>query len=228
MSAILSAGYNADFIDADAIEKVGLGHHSILVVPPTERIPLETLRKIAAFVRAGGKAIAVGRAPSIDPEGKALPELTSLSKQLFDAANSTLVADDTGLPAALEKAAKPDFQLASADDPFKNQLGFIRRKLPTADIYFVANTSNQPIDTTASFATKLQGRAGLGYRLCGCHSSIGQRASDPSRAVRVSGLHLQRHATRRQAGIAIRRQSYRRRFEFVVEGQLPRSRQIRR
>ena len=156
MPAILSAGYNADFIDADAIDKVGLGHHSILVLPPTDRIPLETLRKIAAFVRAGGKAIAVGRAPSIDPEGKTLPELTALSKQLFDSAKSTLVTDEAALPAALLKAARPDFQLASADDPFRNQLGFIRRKLPTADIYFVVNTSNQPVDTTASFTTSFK------------------------------------------------------------------------
>ncbi len=155
MSAILSAGYNVDFIDADAIDKVGLGHHSILVLPPTDRIPLETLSKIAAFEKAGGKVIAVGRAPSIDPEGKTQAELSALSKGLFDPAKSTLIADDAALPAALTKAAKPDFQLAS-DDAFKNQLGFIRRKLPTADIYFVVNTCNQPIDTTASFATNLK------------------------------------------------------------------------
>ena len=39
MSAILSAGYNVDFIDAEAIDKVGLGAHSVLVLPPTDRIP---------------------------------------------------------------------------------------------------------------------------------------------------------------------------------------------
>src|ERR1017187_2728995 len=70
MPAILFAGYNADFIDADAINSVGLGHHSIVVVPATDRIPLETMKKLVAFVAAGGKVISVGRAPSIDPEGK--------------------------------------------------------------------------------------------------------------------------------------------------------------
>ena len=49
MSAILSAGYNVDFIDADAINKVGI-NHQILVLPPTDRIPVETLKKIHAFV----------------------------------------------------------------------------------------------------------------------------------------------------------------------------------
>src|ERR1019366_4258613 len=151
MSPILSAGYNADFIDADAINKVGLGTHQILALPATNRIPLETLKKIAAFVAAGGKVIAVGHAPSIDPEGKTLPELTSLSKQLFDPAKSTLVPDERHLADALTKAAKPDFQLPTDDSSARTQLGFIRRKLPTADVYFVANTSNQPIDTTISF-----------------------------------------------------------------------------
>jgi hypothetical protein len=153
MSAILSAGYNADFIDADAINKVGLGSHQILVVPASDRIPFDTLKKIAAFTAAGGKVIAVGRAPSIDPEGKALPDLTTLSKRLFSTANNTLVPTETELAAALNLAAKPDLQLPADDSSARSQLGFIRRKLPTADIYFVVNTGNQPIDTKASFAT---------------------------------------------------------------------------
>ena len=153
MSAILSAGYNIDFIDADAINKVGLGTHQILILPPTDRIPLETLKKIAAFTTDGGKVISIGRAPSIDPEGKTIPELTTLSHRLFNADNSTLVPDEAHLADALNKAAKPDFQLPADDTVARSQLGFIRRKLPTADVYFVTNTGNQPIDTTASFAT---------------------------------------------------------------------------
>jgi hypothetical protein len=153
MSAILSAGYNADFIDADAIDKVGLGTHQILVLPPTDRIPVRTLHKIAAYVAAGGKVISVGRAPSIDPEGKIIPELTGLSKELFDSSGFSLVPNEAELAAALSRAAQPDLQLPADDIIARTQLGFIRRKLPTADIYFVANTGNQPIDTTASFAT---------------------------------------------------------------------------
>jgi hypothetical protein len=153
MSAILSAGYNADFIDADAIDEVGLGTHQVLVLPPTDRIPVETLHKIAAYVAAGGKAISVGHAPSIDPEGKTIPELTALSKELFNSAKSSFVRNEAALAAALNQAATPDFQLPTDDTVARSQLGFIRRKLPTADVYFVANTSNRPIDTTASFAT---------------------------------------------------------------------------
>jgi alpha-L-rhamnosidase len=133
MSSILSAGYNVDYIDADAVEKLGI-HYPVLVLPPTDRIPAETLLAIQRYVAGGGKVIAVGRAPALDPS-----ELT-------------LVADPSDLSAlagALHTAVPPDFQLDRAND----DVGFIRRKLPGADIYFVANTANHPVNMQATFAT---------------------------------------------------------------------------
>ncbi len=145
MSAILSAGYNVDFIDAEAINSVGLGTHQILVLPPTDRIPIETLKKIAAWSRSGGKVIAVGHPPTTDPEGNPSPEITELSKAIM------LVPDTAELSKALDNEGNPDLKLATSDDHAKEVVGFIRRKLPTADIYFVANTSNRPIQATATF-----------------------------------------------------------------------------
>ena len=163
MANILSAGYNVDFIDADAIDHAGI-HHQILVLPPTDRIPAKTLEKIARFASDGGKVIAVGRVPSMSPEGEPLkiPQVcndaadgrsATACHPLFDTATFTLIADSSQLSEALNKAAPPDFQLIDADVATKNQLGFIRRKLISADIYFVANTSNRAIDTTVTFAT---------------------------------------------------------------------------
>ncbi len=149
MSTILSAGYNIDFIDADAIDSVGLGSHSILLLPPTGRIPAATFGKINAWVAAGGKVICVGRAPSVDPEGKTNSQITALSRQLFDPGKPGFVADESGLTEALHQAATPDLQLTSDQEA----IGFIRRALPAADVYFVANTSNHTIQTTASFGT---------------------------------------------------------------------------
>jgi hypothetical protein len=146
MSSILSAGYNVDYIDADAIDKIGI-HYPVLVIPPTDRIPVETLRKIQQYVAAGGKAIAVGRATTLDANGQ--NTAASLARQLFNSSTSTLVADESGLEEALHKAVRPDFQLQSDND----DIGFIRRKLPAADIYFVANTSNHPVSVRATFAT---------------------------------------------------------------------------
>jgi alpha-L-rhamnosidase len=155
MSTILSAGYNIDYIDADAINSVGLGTHQILILPPTDRIPLETLRKISAWVKTGGKTIAIDRAPSISPEGKTLPEITNLSHELFTSTKGSLIPDDTVLATALHKARKPDFSLTVTDKHTDNNpkdiVGFIRRKLSDADIYFIANTSNQPVRVTVTF-----------------------------------------------------------------------------
>ncbi|MEI9979795.1 MAG: glycosyl hydrolase [Edaphobacter sp.] len=136
MSAILSAGYNVDYIDAEAINSVGLGTHQILVIPPTDRIPVETARKIAAYAAAGGKVIAIGHLPSLTAEGAPLTTST---------AEIALVPDSASLAKALLNAAGPDLVLNSADEATKRALGFIRRKLPDADIYFIANTSNEPL-----------------------------------------------------------------------------------
>jgi hypothetical protein len=147
ISTILSAGYNFDFIDAEAINKVGLGTHQILVLPPTDRIPVETLKKIVDWSVHGGKVLSVGHIPTRDAEGNFSPEITELSKTI------TLVPNAGELTKALDNVGDPDFQLTSSDDHTKEVVGFIRRKLPTADIYFVANTSNQPVQASVNFDT---------------------------------------------------------------------------
>jgi len=145
ISAILSAGYNYDFIDADAIDSVGLGTHQILLIPPTDRIPVETLHKISTWVNAGGKVISLGHVPTLDPEGKPL-----------DASSTAFIPtipDATELSKALDNLAPPDLQLSDADEHTKEVTGFIRRTLPDADIYFVANTGNTPLAFNATFTT---------------------------------------------------------------------------
>jgi hypothetical protein len=164
---ILSSGYNFDFTDADTINRLGI-HHQILVIPPTDRIPTETLAKIRAWAAAGGKVIAVGRAPSLDAEGQALPPLPAACRErpapksptchnIFDAGRWTFIEDIDNLADALWQAAAPDMRVITnpTGKPALQveQVGFIRRKLPNADIYFVANTGNLPIDFTTAFAT---------------------------------------------------------------------------
>jgi hypothetical protein len=142
MSTILSAGYNVDFIDAEAIDKVGLGTHQIVVIPPTDRIPVSTLEHLRKF--AGG-VICYQRCPSLDPDGKTLPGTTG----------SFIVANDTAaLTKAMREAAKPDLQLTKSEDATTGNLGFIRRKLKDADIYYVVNTSNHAVGAGALFSTQ--------------------------------------------------------------------------
>jgi hypothetical protein len=179
MSAILSAGYNIDYIDADAINKLGI-HYPVLVIPPTTRIPAQTLADIQNYRAGGGKVICVGGTPGIQGAVEH-------------------VADESSLGDALHKAVAPDFQLESNHD----EIGFIRRKLPGADIYFVANTSNHPVAARAAFATThkfdqrwdaetgttvpLPGPAAIPLNLAAYESAIFVFSDTPSRSPAPAG-----------------------------------------
>jgi len=148
MKQIESAGFNPDFIDAEAIAQVGIPY-KVLVLPHVERMSPETLRAIDDYVLAGGKVIAVGNTPSLAPGLKDAANVTGEVKQVAEGIfeRAQLVGNDEALGAALVKAATPDLHLSSGAE----DVGFIHRALNGADIYFIANTSNRMIDTTASF-----------------------------------------------------------------------------
>jgi hypothetical protein len=147
---ILDGGYNYDFIDDDAIAAHGI-RYPVLVLPNVERIPLATLTKIADYARKGGIVIATGRVPSLAPgfiEAKTdTPKIRELARSLFEApaAAAHLVTDDTKLTETLHHLSMPDV----AAPP---EIGFVHRKLPFAEIYFFANTSNQPIHHLVEFS----------------------------------------------------------------------------
>jgi hypothetical protein len=131
--AILDAGYAFDFIDDGAIEKIGLGGFKILVLPGVERIPLVSLKKIEAFAAAGGKVIALRRLPALAPglmEQKDSATIEALAAKLFPAGPRELRFE--------LDPSKPDFSAPSG-------VGFVHRKLAAADVYFVANTTNQQV-----------------------------------------------------------------------------------
>lgn len=147
---IESSGYNFDYIDADAIRAVGI-QYPVLVLPRVERISPETMQAIAAYVANGGKVIAIGalpgRAPGLKNAQQLTAEVQSISQQLAGSKDVRIVAGDGDLGAALQSALAPDVQLSGGS----SDIGFIHRKLPDSDIYFLANTSNRPVKTTAAF-----------------------------------------------------------------------------
>ena len=149
---ILDAGFNFDFIDTDAIDAVGIPY-PVLVLPGIDRIPLATYRKIAQYVLHGGIVIATRRLPSGAPGlMNAVAEslqIQELSLRLFrDAGESgLLVKNEDELGKTLVSHAKPDMVLS----PSAPEIGFIHRKLDAADLYFIANTANRAIHTTAKF-----------------------------------------------------------------------------
>lgn len=171
MQQILSAGHNVDFIDSEAIQRVGI-HYPVLVLPHVERLSPSILKALAAYVAGGGKVIAVGSIPSKSPGFKdaaaVTAEVQQLSHTLFaDQERTHVVAQDANLGAALQRFIDPDMHLsAGAAD-----VGFLHRKLDGADIYFIANTANHEVDATATFrasrpyAASLNISSGIAYAI---------------------------------------------------------------
>jgi hypothetical protein len=148
---ILDAGHNLDYVDAESVIALGV-KHPVLVMPHVTRLAPEVIAKLADYVRAGGKIIAVGSTPSLAPgfidAGRISGDVANASKALFAMGPAVqLVTSEDQLGAALAKAIEPDMRLsANASD-----IGFVRRALADGDIYFIANTSNRDVTATASF-----------------------------------------------------------------------------
>jgi hypothetical protein len=149
---VLDAGFNMDFIDADAIAAVGIPY-SVLILPGIDRLPLATYQKIEEYARHGGIVVAADRLPGSAPglleaesDG---PRIGEISERLFraSAAAGHFVPDEQQLGAALATYLIPDVILS----PKIPRIGFIHRKLETGDLYFFANTSNQPHHVQAKF-----------------------------------------------------------------------------
>lgn len=146
--AILDAGYNFDFIDDGMMAQAGVPHR-ILILPGAERMPLATCRRIEEYARKGGIVIALRRAPSLAPglqDAADTPAVQQFSGTLFEqkGAPGRLVADAGKLAEALHAALPPDL----AAPP---EIGFVHRRLPFADVYFLANTSNHAVRGEARF-----------------------------------------------------------------------------
>jgi alpha-L-rhamnosidase len=152
IAQVLDAGFNLDFIDPDAIETVGIPY-KVLILPAVDRLPVAIYQKILDFARQGGIVIATGHAPTTAPgllhAAEDSARLQQLSQQLFHGNIPTahLLANENELGAALARYTPPDMTLT----PRSPQIGFIHRHLPSGDLYFVANTSNQPRQIRAHF-----------------------------------------------------------------------------
>jgi hypothetical protein len=155
---ILDAGQNLDYIDAEAILALGV-RYPVLVLPHVTRLAPEVIDRLAAYVRGGGYIVAVGGAPSLAPgyldAARVSATVAAKAKTLFAHPNVRTVANDDAVGAALQAVLAPDMKLsAQASD-----VGFVRRKLRDADIYFIANTGNRPVHAQASFGAKRKAAA---------------------------------------------------------------------
>ncbi len=166
MRTILDAGYNVDYVDAATIERMGTVPYPILVLPPTERMPLKTARLLTSYVAAGGHVIATGALPSLAPgfeNASDSREVAQTVRGLFTRSKAVKVHSLAGLGAALHKAFTPDMTATLRPDPtttgndLNAGLGFVHRAVhdPRAsDIYFVVNSSSRRLSTVLRFRAK--------------------------------------------------------------------------
>lgn len=149
---VLDSGFDVDFIDADAIDTVGIPY-AVLILPGIDRLPLATHQKIEEYARHGGIVIAAHSMPSTAP-GLLEPEsdgrqIREISQRLFRASDGAghFVSDETQVGTALATYLPPDVLFS----PKTPRIGFIHRKLENGDLYFIANTSNQAHHVQATF-----------------------------------------------------------------------------
>ncbi len=57
--AILDSGYNFDYMDSAAIDKVGI-HYPVLILPGVERLPLATYRRVQDFAQQSVALVIAG------------------------------------------------------------------------------------------------------------------------------------------------------------------------
>lgn len=149
---ILDAGFNFDFIDADAIDRVGIPY-KVLILPGIDRLSPETYGEIAEFAQHGGIVIATRRLPNTAPgyedAARISAQVRQISELLFRSHNAPghFVEDEHSLGTTLSRLLPPDF----VTDPPTPQIGFIHRHLESGDLYFIANTSNRRHTVQAQF-----------------------------------------------------------------------------
>jgi hypothetical protein len=149
---ILDAGFNLDFIDADAIDSIGIPYKA-LTLPNVDRIPPNTFAKILAFAQHGGIVIASRRlpatAPGLENAERDSQRIQEISHSLFqgDLGSAHFVERDDQVGTTLKKTLQPDVILT----PATPEIGFIHRKLPNGELYFIANTDNHQKTVTAKF-----------------------------------------------------------------------------
>jgi len=171
MPQVFQAGLNLDFFDDDALQKVGRvekgglvlgpGRYPVVILPGVERIPFETVQKLAEFARNGGILIATRRLPSRAPGFLAGDadnnKVSELAHSLFEGPSAVghFVADEKELAKRLSSLMQVDLALEQRSF----DLGFVHRQTDDAEIYFVVNTSNLPLKTNATFRVEKGSRS---------------------------------------------------------------------
>jgi len=163
MPAILDAGFNLDFIDDGVLAggvkvengalAIGQNRYRAIVLPNVERMQPATVKSLESLARQGVQVFATRRIPALAPGYLATAsdhgEVAGAAGRLFRGAASSgvFVERDADLSAALTARLVPDMAVSAA----RGDIGFVHRQLDGADLYFIANTSNERRSFDAAF-----------------------------------------------------------------------------
>jgi hypothetical protein len=164
---ILESGRNFDFFDDSLLDLRGKVDGNTLafgnvkfkavVLAGVERIPPSTMRKLEEFVRGGGILIATRSIPSRAPGFRATEAdqktVRNIAQRLFQGpeAKGIYIENENQFGDALAKRLQRDV----AFSPAAPEIGFVHRTTDSAEIYFLANTANEPKSVKATF--RIQG-----------------------------------------------------------------------
>lgn len=164
---VIEAGYGFDFFDADMLRHNGKVDHGALVLGPNryravilpnvETISLDAYTQLEEFARAGGVVIATRQKPSAQPGATATVaahnRIRSISDHLFAGSGAPglfIENEATQLSGELRRRLTPDL----VSSPDLGDIGFVHRRTTDAEIYFLANTSNESRKVSMTFRVK--------------------------------------------------------------------------
>jgi hypothetical protein len=163
----LPAGYNFDYINADAMihelnvsngritTKSGMNYAVLVLDPNSQHMSLPVLRALDALVRRG--AVVAGPKPVDDPSlADNMAEFHKLNDELFgDGTGARIVgkgkvfAGQNAETALKAIKTAPDFTYSK--EASDSEVLFVHRKLAEGDIYFLDNRSDREARIDASF-----------------------------------------------------------------------------
>ena len=152
---IKQMGFDYDLIGANKLKELivkngviysSVGNtYELLVLPNSDFIKPETLKKVKELVDGGAKVI--GKKPIQSPSLTNYPNCDATVTTQVEALWTKGLVKDISIEAILEEKT-PDFKIESSDN---TDLSFIHRKTEDADIYFIANTRKEARDIKVRF-----------------------------------------------------------------------------
>ncbi len=153
----IPSGYNYDFVNADALTHLvgvkkkmlttpsGMSYKVLFLDKNVKRMSLAVLRKIAELAKKG--AVICGTKPEIPASlMDSQKEFNDLINQIWNSNRPNVYDEAVSLQEALQsQGIQPDVALVDGS------IRFVHRTLPTAEIYWVNNSSNQAKHVELSF-----------------------------------------------------------------------------